>query len=230
MHLALRGLPQSGPVLLTTIASPRKHMAAAAPEGSMEQIEGHLLKEGHSMLSRYASWKKRLFVLRVASSTLDYYDDGAKPRVLKGSIKVGRGARVLDAPSPDRAFVVIAVDGTKFPLQAECDDDKARWMRTISAVSAGNNDFDVLLAQWNTTRTRGHVAIPVDAGGAVPRARTERRERRAERKARKEKKRDDAVASSRKKWVVGATALVFVLWLAGVLPWRPKHADAAASD
>ena len=108
----------------------------------LEKLEGHLLKQGHSTFSALQSWKKRLFVLRPTENTLDYYDDSKNPRALKGSIELKRGARVLDAPTPEHAFVVISASGTRYPLQASSQDEKARWMRTISALLEGEREVE----------------------------------------------------------------------------------------
>ena len=206
-----------------TIAS-RKMAAAGAPQ-AQPKIQGHLFKQGHSLISKYTSWKKRLFVLRPQAASLEYYDEAT----LKGSVRLGRGSRVLDAPSPEHGFVVVAPDGTRYPLQAASSDDKAKWMRAIGAVVAGERDFDKLHAAWETQR-HGHVALPIDAGGGVPRARTERKLRREEKKKEKARKREEVLWTRKKTVLISAIAGIFVLWLVGVLPWRPSSPPPEAGD
>jgi len=189
-------------------------------------IEGHLHKAGHSALSALASWKRRLFVLRLEApkAKLDYYDDEKSPRALKGSVDLGRGARVLDAPVPDCSFVVIDAKGTRYPLQAGSTPEKVRWMRTLKAV-VDYGDGARVNAAWAGEKKGTHVAIPVGADG-VPRSRSEVRldkaERKAERKEARKERRSRRSAGSRTKYAAAGVAVVVVLWFLGWLPFRPR--------
>jgi hypothetical protein len=102
------------------------------------QMEGWLTKKGH----KRRNWKRRWFVLTGDGEVAYYAKRGAAEP--KGTISLAQPGVSVITMEPSAAslsrFMIITPEQL-FPIYADCDKDRAEWMRVIEGVAA----------QWDTS-------------------------------------------------------------------------------